>query len=102
MADPVIVDEEAGKPSAAKPKKQPAAAPAEETVNVAPSEETVAVALEEKVAVAASVLPASVTLEYPYAYYADDGRLIAWAPGTVVTDAADIADLIARKAPLKG
>lgn len=71
--DQVTVDEEATKPAASKPKRQLAIA-----------------------------LPASVTLEYPYAYYAEDGRLIAWAPGTIVTDPADIADLIARKAPLKG
>lgn len=46
--------------------------------------------------------PTSVTLSHPYAYYAEDGLLRAWAAGTVVTDPADIADLVARKAPLKG
>jgi hypothetical protein len=47
-------------------------------------------------------LPASVTLEHPYAYYAGDGLMRAWPAGLVVTDPIDIADLIARKAPLKG
>ena len=56
---------------------------------------------EEPVKAAPAALPASVTLEHPYAYYADDSLLRAWPAGLVVTDPVDIADLIARKAPLK-
>jgi hypothetical protein len=47
------------------------------------------------------VHPASVTLSHPYAYYGDDGLMRAWPHGAVVTDPVEIADLIARKAPLK-
>ena len=57
---------------------------------------------QEPVKAAPAALPASVTLEHPYAYYAGDGLMRAWPAGLVVTDPVDIADLIARGAPLKG
>jgi hypothetical protein len=47
-------------------------------------------------------LPTSVTLDSLYSYYGDDGLLRTWSQGLVVTDPLDIADLIARGAPLKG
>ncbi len=47
-------------------------------------------------------LPESVTLEKPYGYIHDDESRRFWEPGTVVTDADEIADLMDRKAPLVG
>lgn len=47
-------------------------------------------------------LPESVTLAAPYGYIGDDDLNHFWQAGDVVTDAADIADLVARKAPLVG
>lgn len=56
----------------------------------------------EDTAKAEPSLPASVTLEHLYSYYGDDGLLRTWGQGVVITDPSEIADLITRKAPLKG
>jgi hypothetical protein len=37
----------------------------------------------------------------PYSFFDDNGRHRAWQPGHVVNDPADIALLIARKAPVE-
>lgn len=50
---------------------------------------------------AQATLPASVTLGELYGYFDDAGTLRMWQEGQTVTDAAEVADLIARKAPLK-
>jgi hypothetical protein len=52
-------------------------------------------------AVADAALPASVTLASHYAYYGDDGALHAWAQDQIVTNPRDIADLVARGAPVR-
>jgi hypothetical protein len=46
-------------------------------------------------------LPESVTLAAPYAYYDVTGGFHAWTAGQSVADAGQVADLIARQAPLK-
>lgn len=47
-------------------------------------------------------LPESVILAAPHGYIDDDDVNHHWHAGTVVTDAKEIADLMARKAPLEG
>ena len=44
---------------------------------------------------------ASVVLSELYGYYTDAGELLQWYEGQEVTDAAQVADLIQRGAPLK-
>ena len=44
--------------------------------------------------------PESVTLTHPYGYRDDEDVLHFWNAGQVVTDAGEVADLLARKAPL--
>jgi len=44
--------------------------------------------------------PAQVTLASPYGYYDDNDQFHGWCVGAVVTDAAQITDLITRLAPL--
>lgn len=46
-------------------------------------------------------LPESVTLVNMYGYYDDSGIAKMWQENQVVTDPAEIADLIARQVPLK-
>ena len=46
--------------------------------------------------------PESVTLSAPYGYIDEHEMHQFWHSGTVVTDADQIADLMARKAPLEG
>ena len=46
-------------------------------------------------------LPESVTLQNMYGYYDDSGMVKMWQENQVVTDPAEIADLIARQVPLK-
>jgi hypothetical protein len=48
------------------------------------------------------VLPASVELLRPFGYYTEDKQLRQWPAGAVVTNRKEIADLIRRKAPVKG
>lgn len=45
--------------------------------------------------------PDPVTLAAPYAYYDDQDALHFWNEGQTVADPAQIAELVARKAPLK-
>lgn len=45
--------------------------------------------------------PAQVVLAAPFGYYDDAGVLQFWQPGFTETDAAKVADLIARGAPLE-
>ena len=45
--------------------------------------------------------PESVTMEATYSFYDDEGLHRYWSESHVVTDAADIALLIERGAPLK-
>lgn len=45
--------------------------------------------------------PELVTLESNYSFYDDEGLHRYWPEGQIVTDAADIAVLIERGAPLK-
>lgn len=49
----------------------------------------------------ATTLPASITLIAPYAYFDAEGVAHGWAQGDTVTDASEIADLIARGARYK-
>lgn len=44
--------------------------------------------------------PTQVTLSSPYGYMDDDEQLHFWQTGMVVTDPAEISDLITRLAPL--
>ncbi len=45
--------------------------------------------------------PAQVVLAAPFAYFDEDGALQSWQPGFIETDAAKVADLISRGAPLE-
>ena len=56
---------------------------------------------QEKAESSPSKPPAKVRVVSPYSYYADDGQLRSWWAGQVVTDPAQIADLIARQAPVE-
>lgn len=47
-------------------------------------------------------LPETVTLAAPYGYIDDEEKHRYWHTDTVVTNPDDIADLMARKAPLVG
>jgi hypothetical protein len=51
--------------------------------------------------VAGIALPESVILASHYAYYGDDGALHAWAQDAIVTNPREIADLLARGAPVR-
>lgn len=52
---------------------------------------------------AAAAAPASVTLLSPYGWYDESGESPKfYSCGQVVTDATEVADLLARKAPLDG
>lgn len=57
-------------------------------------------ATAKKQAEAAQPDVSEVVLATPYAYYDEDGTFHSWNAGDVVRDAATIALLIARNAPL--
>lgn len=48
-----------------------------------------------------SELPESVTLASHYAFFDDDGNLLQWQEGFVVTDPDHVELLVERGAPLK-
>ena len=73
------------------------------TADAAPATEaphSPATAPEQKPAPKAKALPKSVTLARPFGFIDDSGAMRYWNPG-VVTDPADIATLIERKAPVE-
>jgi len=45
--------------------------------------------------------PVQATMTLPHGYYGEDGALRWWDAGSIITDPQEIADLVARNAPIQ-